>query len=89
MGRLMNGLKALGLRDGWPDLDLCLPGGPIPFVEVKTVTGTLSDDQTEVHAAVRCRGFAVWVLPDSGRPQALAERIVMTGPCGSTRLKSS
>jgi len=40
-----NKSKALGIRSGFPDLQIILPSGKIFFIEMKTSTGTQSKDQ--------------------------------------------
>lgn len=43
--------KASGLRPGWPDLQFLIDG-QTKFIELKTDTGRLSDDQKRIHAAM-------------------------------------
>lgn len=43
-------LKAMGLKRGWPDFQFILPNGQAAFVELKTASGELSDDQITVRA---------------------------------------
>lgn len=40
-------LLSMGLKRGWPDFQLLLPGGRIAFIELKRGDGQLSDDQAE------------------------------------------
>jgi hypothetical protein len=40
-------------------LALACPGGRILFIEVKTTTGYLSDEQAEIHVRLRGLGFTV------------------------------
>jgi len=51
------------VRRGFPDLMLVrterLPPGPIRFIELKTMSGTLDADQRHVHALLRRSGVAV------------------------------
>ncbi len=48
-------------KAGWPDLTCCVNGKPLA-VELKTVTGKLSDDQKRVLAAMKGNGWQTHVL---------------------------
>ena len=61
MGKVASFQRSMGLVPGWPDLLLACPGGRMLFVEVKSCTGELSDEQIEVHRELRARRFAVRV----------------------------
>lgn len=53
--------KALGMRPGWPDLEIGY-GGSMYFLEVKTATGPLSEDQKAVIEDLERAGFKVAVV---------------------------
>lgn len=48
-------------KKGWPDLTFSVDGTPMA-IELKTATGTLSDDQVRVLAAMRRNGWSVHVV---------------------------
>jgi hypothetical protein len=53
-------LKRMGLKPGWPDFQFILPNGQAAFIELKTPSGVLSDEQIKVREkliALRC-GYA-------------------------------
>lgn len=59
-------LKGLGVMAGWPDIQILGAKGSLlepwcGFVEVKTATGRVSDEQSDVHDKLRDCGFAVGV----------------------------
>lgn len=41
-------LKAMGMRPGWPDLEILLPNGGVVFFEFKTKTGRQSTSQKSI-----------------------------------------
>jgi hypothetical protein len=55
-------LKKQGLRKGIPDLSLA--AGNLLYIENKTETGVLSDDQIKVHSQLKKAGFQVVVCRD-------------------------
>ncbi len=59
--RIVAKLKATGLRPGVPDLAFLLEGGRVGFIEMKTATGRVSDDQKAFMAAAFERGAGVAV----------------------------
>lgn len=54
-------LKASGVIAGIPDC-LWLTGGTIVAFEFKTATGTVSPQQSEVHAAWTAAGYTVYII---------------------------
>ena len=48
-------------KKGWPDLSFAVDGTPMA-IELKTATGTLSDDQERVLAAMRRNGWQVHIV---------------------------
>jgi hypothetical protein len=48
--------KAMGLRPGMTDLQIIGPGGSVWLIELKTETGTISDEQKSVHAWCAANG---------------------------------
>lgn len=50
--------KASGLRPGFPDL-MFIIDGEVKFIEMKTATGRLSDEQKQIHAALAPGSVAV------------------------------
>lgn len=71
----MNALKAEGLRPGVSDL--CLPvarhGFHGAFIEMKTQTGTLSENQKEFIAAVEKQGYYTAVCYGSDEAKNILE----------------
>jgi len=53
-------LKHTGMVNGVPDLCLVWTGG-VGWIEVKSATGALSDDQKHVHAVLKAKGHRVEV----------------------------
>jgi len=53
--------KAMGLRPGWPDLELIYRGQMI-YIEFKSDRGRLSKDQRQVHAELKAAGAFVHVV---------------------------
>lgn len=47
---------------GWPDRVVVLPDGQTLWVELKTLTGKLSELQIKVHKELKARGHRVLVL---------------------------
>lgn len=65
-------LRSMGLRAGYPDLQLCMPkidtqGALRPglFVEMKTQRGRLSTEQKEVKELLESQGYLVEVCRSS------------------------
>lgn len=55
--------RASGVKTGWPDLTVCLPGARVLFLESKRPKGgLLSVAQQDVHAELRALGFFVGVV---------------------------
>ena len=56
-------LKAMGVRPGWPDVQILYPYGQWPFIgiELKATRGRLSDEQIKCHARIRRAGGEVIV----------------------------
>jgi hypothetical protein len=54
-------LKKMGLVSGMPDLCI-LHGGRVYFLEVKNETGTLSDNQKNIHAILSDKGYPVSIV---------------------------
>lgn len=57
--RYIAGLKAAGLRTGFPDLILIWPGGGVGFMEIKVPGGSLHGEQPECHASLRKLGALI------------------------------
>ncbi|CAB4128624.1 VRR-NUC domain containing protein [uncultured Caudovirales phage] len=63
-------LKRMGLRAGFPDLQLLVPGSikddgteaPGLFLELKTIRGRLSDIQKEYHSKLRFLNYTIVVV---------------------------
>lgn len=49
-------LKDMGLKRGWPDIILCLPGGILGAIELKAEKGRLSPDQIAFRNALEASG---------------------------------
>lgn len=60
-GQQMNALKGQGLKLGFPDLIAFAPKGQIGFIEVKSNSGRVSDDQKACHEWLICLGHKVSV----------------------------
>ena len=56
-------LKAMGVRAGWPDLFLAVPRGRYHglFIEMKSLSGTPSKTQKELHPIIEAQGYLVAV----------------------------
>lgn len=55
-------LKAMGLKPGWPDVQMILPPhGRFIGIELKAPKGRTSDEQDAVHEAVRAAGGHVFI----------------------------
>ncbi|WP_371398544.1 VRR-NUC domain-containing protein [Algimonas porphyrae] len=54
-------LKRMGLKPGWPDFQIMMPGGRVLFIELKAGTGSLSKLQKQVHAELIAMGAPVSV----------------------------
>lgn len=55
-------LRNDGVRAGFPDLVLCLPGGVTALWEIKSPSGRASMSQVAIHAALRGLGHQVSVI---------------------------
>lgn len=53
----------MGVRAGWPDLQLAVPraGKPGLFIELKSPDGRLTDEQKELLPLIEAQGYAVCV----------------------------
>jgi hypothetical protein len=58
-GRASNAVP--GLRRGAPDLCLCLPGGRVLFIEVKSSNGRASIEQIGFHGHLNSIGHEVFI----------------------------
>ena len=47
---------------GWPDLTVIFPSSTVVFVELKTKTGRLSENQKQVHQRITKQGARVHVI---------------------------
>lgn len=54
--------KAMGMTAGNPDLTWMLENGKVVFTELKTLTGRLSDVQTDFHSELKKRGHDVYTI---------------------------
>ena len=77
-------LKALGMRPGWPDLELIVPptefihaidAAPI-FLEVKSRTGRLSEAQRACHSELSACGVHVYTVRAIGDCRAALTGLV-------------
>lgn len=55
-------LKAMGMRPGWPDLEILLPGGNVVFFEFKTKTGKQSMSQKETQLILEAIGHKYFII---------------------------
>ncbi|MGL4640503.1 MAG: VRR-NUC domain-containing protein [Shewanella sp.] len=58
----MSALKADGLMNGAPDLTLVSKTGGVGFLEVKSATGPVSNDQKHLHRVLSDRGVPVAIV---------------------------
>lgn len=56
-------LKGMGVRAGWPDLQLAIPRGDKHglFIELKAPDGRISDAQKELIPLIEAQGYAVTI----------------------------
>lgn len=59
-----------GITKGWPDLTVVTPDGQVCFVEMKSATGTASDAQKAMLAAMSSRGLVAVLGRDIWSVQA-------------------
>lgn len=59
-----NKMKSMGVVAGVSDFELILKGGTVAFIEMKTTTGVLSDDQKRFSAMITLRGHLYFVVRD-------------------------
>ena len=57
-----NKMKAMGVVAGVSDFELILPRGIVAFIEMKTVTGQLAEEQKRFCAMVTLRGHLYFVV---------------------------
>ena len=62
-------LKKMGLRPGWPDLEVCYQG-TIFFLEIKTPEGRVTPVQKALHTELEAQGFSVTLLRSVDDAQA-------------------
>ena len=55
-------LKAMGMRPGWPDMEILLPGGKVVFFEFKTKTGRQSTSQKEIQLLLEAIGHQYFII---------------------------
>lgn len=60
--RKVAAMKADGLLPGVPDLTIITKQGAVGFLEVKTPTGSVSQNQKHVHRVLRDRGAKVAIV---------------------------
>jgi hypothetical protein len=60
--RKVSALKADGLMPGAPDLTLVSRSGGVGFLEVKSATGSVSNEQKHMHRVLRDRGAPVAIV---------------------------
>jgi hypothetical protein len=60
--RKVSAMKADGLMPGVPDLTIITKTGKVGFLEVKTPTGKVSNDQKHVHRVLRDRSAPVAIV---------------------------
>lgn len=70
-------LEAMGAVAGIPDLLLLVPGREPVFVEVKTSTGKLSDNQVLTHKRLTSLGYGVYTVRDVDGFEAVLDKIEM------------
>lgn len=62
--RFYGARKRAGVVSGFPDLTVLLDGGRVFFIEMKSATGRLSENQRLVHQKLRSLGHVVIVARD-------------------------
>lgn len=62
IGSMVNFLKSIGLLPGVPDLALHWAGGNIIYIELKTLSGKTSDEQSDLHKKLNDIGFNTFVI---------------------------
>jgi|WetSurMetagenome_2_1015567.scaffolds.fasta_scaffold02463_10 hypothetical protein len=67
-------LKRMGVVAGTPDLWVAVPGRPAFWIELKTLTGRLSDAQRELIPEMRAAGVTVHVAHGLDEAIAILER---------------
>lgn len=72
-------LKAEGVRRGIPDLHLAVvtPSYPGLYIETKTTSGDLSDDQIIAHAYLRAQGYDVTVVRNLEQFQSVVKEYLL------------
>ena len=55
-------LKAMGMRPGWPDLEILLPKGGVVFFEFKTKSGRQSMSQKEMQLLLESIGHKYFII---------------------------
>lgn len=55
-------LKAMGMRPGWPDLEILLPKGRVVFFEFKTKSGRQSMSQKETQLLLESIGHKYFII---------------------------
>lgn len=73
-----NKSKALGIRKGFPDLQIILPNGQIFFIEMKKLKGVQSPEQKKCQAWLEERGLEYYKIDNREDFEALINR-KMTG----------
>ncbi len=66
--------KALGIRKGFPDLQIILPSGKIFFIEMKKLKGVQSEKQKECQVWLEERGFEYYKIDNREDFEALINR---------------
>lgn len=55
-------LKAMGMRPGWPDLEILLPNGSVVFFEFKTKEGRQDMSQKEIQLLLESIGHKYFII---------------------------
>jgi VRR-NUC domain len=71
-----NKMKAMGVIAGVSDFELILPRGTVAFIEMKTETGVLSEDQKRFCAMVISRGHVYFVVRTLPKFQELIKTLL-------------
>ncbi len=74
-----NKSKALGIRKGFPDIQIILPDGTIFFIELKTTTGKQSKEQKECQEWLKKRGIDCYVIDNEESFKELINKKIKEG----------
>ena len=66
--------KAMGIRKGFPDLQIILPSGKIFYIEMKRLKGVQGEKQKECQAWLEKRGLEYYLIDNREDFEALINR---------------